>query len=52
MNPKDVKERGLATGDVARVFNDRGEILTGVLVTDIVPSNKEQGRRCHADCAF
>lgn len=37
INPKDAKERGLATGDVARVFNDRGEILAGVLVTDIVP---------------
>ena len=37
INPKDAKERGLATGDIARVFNGRGEILTGVLVTDVVP---------------
>jgi len=39
INPKDAKERGLATGDIARVFNDRGEILTGVLVTDVVPQS-------------
>ena len=37
VNPADAKERGLATGDIVRVFNDRGEILAGVLVTDIVP---------------
>jgi len=39
INPKDAKERGLATGDIARVFNGRGEILTGVLVTDVVPQS-------------
>lgn len=37
INPKDAKERGVATGDIVRVFNDRGEILAGVLVTDLVP---------------
>ena len=36
MNPKDAKERGVATGDIVRVFNDRGEILAGVLVTDLI----------------
>ncbi len=36
LNSKDAKERGLATGDIVRVFNDRGEILAGVLVSDIV----------------
>ena len=39
INPKDAEARGLATGDIVRVFNDRGEILAGTLVTDIVPPN-------------
>ncbi|MBR8463276.1 molybdopterin-dependent oxidoreductase [Campylobacter sp. faydin G-24] len=39
INPKDAKERGLATGDIVRVFNDRGEILAGVLVTDLMQQN-------------
>ena len=30
---------GIATGDVVRVFNDRGEILFGALVTDIIPEH-------------
>ena len=30
---------GIATGDVVRVFNDRGEILVGALVTDIIPEH-------------
>ena len=30
---------GIATGDVVRVFNDRGEILVGALVTDIIPKH-------------
>jgi len=34
MNPKDAAERGLANGDVARVFNDRGSVLCGVVVTN------------------
>ena len=29
----DAAARGLATGDVARLFNDRGEILAGILVS-------------------
>ena len=37
INPKDAEARGLANGDIVRVFNDRGEILAGVLITDIVP---------------
>ncbi|AXH10540.1 trimethylamine-N-oxide reductase [Malaciobacter halophilus] len=36
INPKEAKRRGLKTGDIARVFNDRGEILAGVYVTDAV----------------
>ncbi|WP_116134468.1 trimethylamine-N-oxide reductase TorA [Tropicimonas sp. IMCC34043] len=34
MNPADAAERGLSDGDVVRVFNDRGQILTGLIVTD------------------
>lgn len=38
MNPKDAAARGLKTGDVARAFNDRGQILVGIQVTgDIMP---------------
>jgi trimethylamine-N-oxide reductase (cytochrome c) len=38
MNPKDAAQRGVADGDVIRVFNDRGQILAGVKVTaDIRP---------------
>ncbi|MGG7074220.1 molybdopterin-dependent oxidoreductase [Campylobacter sp. 9BO] len=36
MHPNDAKARGLNSGDIVRVFNDRGEILAGVLVTDLV----------------
>ncbi|MFD2174209.1 trimethylamine-N-oxide reductase TorA [Rhodobacter lacus] len=34
MNPEDAAARGIADGDVVRVYNDRGQILTGVKVTD------------------
>jgi molybdopterin guanine dinucleotide-containing S/N-oxide reductase-like protein len=33
MNPKDAAERGLVDGDIARVFNDRGQILCSVRTT-------------------
>lgn len=39
LNPKDAKERGLKTGDIVRVFNDRGEILTSVYISDIIQEN-------------
>jgi len=32
INVNDAKAKGIATGDVVRVFNDRGEILVGALV--------------------
>jgi biotin/methionine sulfoxide reductase len=32
LNPTDARARGLADGDVARVFNDRGAFLAGVVV--------------------
>jgi biotin/methionine sulfoxide reductase len=34
MHPADAAARGLADGDVARVFNDRGACLAGVVVDD------------------
>ncbi len=34
INPKDAAERGIADGDVVRVFNDRGQILAGAKLTD------------------
>ena len=34
MNPEDAAARGIAAGDVARVFNDRGACLAGVILTD------------------
>lgn len=39
INPKDAAERGVKTGDVIRVFNDRGQILVGAVVSeDIMPN--------------
>jgi trimethylamine-N-oxide reductase (cytochrome c) len=34
INPKDAAARGIADGDVVRVFNDRGQILAGAKVTE------------------
>jgi anaerobic dimethyl sulfoxide reductase subunit A len=34
IHPEDAKPRGLASGDVAKVYNDRGTILTPVYVTE------------------
>lgn len=34
MSPQDAKARGLKDGDIARVYNDRGQILVGIKVTD------------------
>ncbi|WP_420831917.1 molybdopterin-dependent oxidoreductase [Mycolicibacterium austroafricanum] len=36
MHPDDAAERGLAAGDVVRVFNDRGACLAGVVLDDRV----------------
>jgi biotin/methionine sulfoxide reductase len=36
MHPDDAAARGLQDGDVARVFNDRGEVLAGVMISDNV----------------
>lgn len=34
INPADAAERGIADGDVVRVFNDRGACLAGVIIDD------------------
>ncbi|SJZ84038.1 trimethylamine-N-oxide reductase TorA [Consotaella salsifontis] len=34
INTKDAEKRGIADGDVVRVFNDRGQVLAGALVSD------------------
>lgn len=39
LNPKNAKERNLRNGDIVRVFNDRGEILAGVLISNSVGQN-------------
>ena len=36
MNPTDADPRGLATGDHAEVFNDRGHAVFKVIVSDAV----------------
>ncbi|OJY41109.1 MAG: hypothetical protein BGP08_04695 [Rhizobiales bacterium 64-17] len=36
MNPFDARERGIADGDVVRLFNDRGAALAGVRLSDSV----------------
>jgi len=36
IHPVDAAARGIADGDVVRVFNDRGACLAGVIVTDEV----------------
>jgi trimethylamine-N-oxide reductase (cytochrome c) len=36
INPADAGERGIKDGDVVRIFNDRGQVLAGAIVTDKV----------------
>ncbi|NLK65952.1 MAG: molybdopterin-dependent oxidoreductase [Campylobacteraceae bacterium] len=36
INPKDAKARNIQNGDIVRVFNDRGEILAGAIVTELI----------------
>ncbi|MCR8685283.1 molybdopterin-dependent oxidoreductase [Campylobacter ureolyticus] len=35
LSPKAAKARDIKTGDIVRIFNDRGEILCGAIVSDI-----------------
>ncbi|MGB2551907.1 molybdopterin-dependent oxidoreductase [Campylobacter sp. MOP51] len=39
ISPNTAKSRGIKNGDIVRIFNDRGEILCGALVTDNVQDN-------------
>jgi len=34
INPQDASARGLRDGDIARAYNDRGQILVGIKITD------------------
>jgi len=36
MNPQDARQRGIAEGDVVRIFNHRGACLAGVAFTDTI----------------
>ena len=36
IHPDDADARGLTDGDIARLFNDRGELLAGIVVTEEV----------------
>ena len=38
LNPAEAHSRGVKAGDIVRLFNDRGSILCGVVVTDTVAS--------------
>ena len=42
INPRDAAERGIADGDVVRVFNERGACLAGAVVTDAVTAGVVQ----------
>ncbi|MFD2167485.1 trimethylamine-N-oxide reductase TorA [Thalassotalea euphylliae] len=37
MSPQDAKVRGIDHGDIVRVFNERGQLLAGAVVTDDFP---------------
>ena len=39
ISPKTAKERGISTGDIVRIYNDRGEILCGALVSEDAQDN-------------
>ncbi|HYB41054.1 MAG TPA: molybdopterin-dependent oxidoreductase [Candidatus Methylomirabilis sp.] len=47
LHPVDAVARGLADGDVARVFNERGEYLASVVISDRVPPGVAGGSKGH-----
>ncbi len=36
IHPEDAARRGIGSGDVVRIFNERGQVLAGAVVTDLV----------------
>ena len=36
INPKDAAKRNIKNGDIIRVFNDRGQILAGAVISDMI----------------
>lgn len=42
INPADATARSIGSGDIVRVFNNRGEILAGALVTDAIVAGTVQ----------
>jgi biotin/methionine sulfoxide reductase len=42
MNPTDAEARGLADGDVVRIFNDRGSCLAGLVISEALLSGVVQ----------
>ncbi len=47
LHPDDAAHRGLGEGDVARVWNDRGEYLAAVHITERVPRGIAGGSKGH-----
>ncbi|RYH07087.1 trimethylamine-N-oxide reductase TorA [Tropicimonas sp. IMCC6043] len=39
INPVDAEARGIVDGDVVRIFNDRGEVLAGAVISDTLSAN-------------
>jgi len=39
IHPDDASERGIADGDLVRIFNARGQVLAGAVITDRVKKN-------------
>ena len=37
LNPQDAKKRNISNGDLIRVFNDRGQVIVGAVVSDHFP---------------
>ncbi len=37
INPLDAKAKGIKDGDLVRVFNDRGQLLAGAVLSDSYP---------------
>ena len=49
MNPADAEARGLKQGDIVEVYNDRGNVLCGLQVTERVPAGTVHSYEACAD---